>query len=62
MMSILCLAADVVYLGNKFTVFKVLMLNVAMLKNLDNFGLDLSSVADFSNIGTRAPTMAECSP
>ena len=56
-MIILCLVADTVNSGNWFIVFKVLTLNVAMLTvflYLSNFGLGLSSVADFSNPGARA--------
>ena len=42
--------------------FKVLMLNVTIcnvLLHLSNFCLCLSSIADFSNTGVRAPTSAE---
>ena len=65
MISILSLAADTVSSGNCFIVFKVLTLHVAMLTaflHLSNFGLDLSSVADLSNIRARVPTPAECAP
>ena len=64
MLSILCSAADTVSSVNWFTVFKVLMLNATMLMflYLSNFGLSLSSVADFSNIGARVLTSAECTP
>ena len=64
MMSVLCSAADALQSGNWFTVFKVLRLNAIMLTmflNLSNFGWSLSSVADYSNTGTRAPTLAESS-
>ena len=55
------LAADAVSLGSWFIVFNVLTLNVVMLKVfmlLSKFGLclHLGSVADFSNVGTKAPT------
>ena len=65
MMSISYLAADIVSSGNWFTVLKVLMLDIArsiMFLNLRNFGLGLSSVADFLNTRFRAPTLAECAP
>ena len=45
--------------------FKVLMLNVTICivhLNFSNFCFSLSSVADFSNTGARAPTLAECAP
>ena len=67
MMSILCLSADDVHSGNWFTVFKVLMLNIAMQTMLFHlsyftFNLGLVFVSDFSNIGARTPTSAERTP
>ena len=65
MISILYSAVDDINLGNWFTVFKVLMLNVPMLTiflHQSKFSLGLISVADFSNIGTRAPNSTECTP
>ena len=63
--TILCSAANTVNSGNWFTQFKVLTLNVAMLTmflHLNNFGLGLTSIADFSNPKARAPTSAEHIP
>ena len=69
MMSILCLSADVVGLGNWFTLSKFPTLNVAvltMLLHLSKFGLGLSldvgSVADILNTGAMASTSAEHAP
>ena len=61
MMFILCLAADAVPSGNWFTVFKVLTLNVAkltMFLHLNNFGLGLSSVADFFELWDQSANLS----
>ena len=63
MISISYLAADTISSDNSYTVFKVLMLNVAMstmVLPVSNFDLGLISVAGFSNTGARAPNSVEC--
>ena len=62
-MSMLCSVVDPVSSGRWPILFKVLILSVTMctvLLHLSNFSLDLSSDADFSIAGTRAPTSIEC--
>ena len=58
MMFLFCSAATQV------TLFEVLILNVAILTMflVSNFGLVLSSIADFFNTWARGPTSAEHSP
>ncbi len=55
MISVLCSAADV-SLGSWFIISKVLSLNFAIMLHVNNFSLDLGSVADFSNPGSSTPT------
>ena len=66
-LSMLCSNIDAVSSTSKPIVFKVLTLNVAIcnvLLHLSKFCLclSLSSVADFSNTGARAPTLVERAP
>ena len=60
-MSMLWSIADAVCSGSCPILFKVLTLNVAIcivIFHLRNFCFCLNSVADFSNAGARAPTLA----
>ena len=63
-MSILCSTTDAVSSGTWPILFKVLMLNVAICIVCLHFNsfCCLSSVADFSNTESRAPTSAEHAP
>ena len=63
-MSILCSSADAISSGSCPILFKVLTLNVAICSVCLHFSsFDcLSSVADFSNTETRAPTSAGRAP
>ena len=64
-MSILCSAADTISSGSWPIQFKVLTLTVTIctvVLHLSSFCLCLSSVADFSNTGARAPTSVEHAP
>ena len=56
MISVLCSAADTVSFGSWFIISRVLSLNFAIMLHVNNFSLDLGSVADFSNPGTRGAT------
>ena len=59
MIFIMSLAAEAVCSGKWFIVFKVLMLNVAMLMFLHLNKLGLGSVAGFLNTGARAQSSAK---
>ena len=64
-MSMLWSITDAVSSGNCPILWKVLMLYVAILivsLHFSNFCFSLSSEADISNTGTRAPTSAEPTP
>ena len=54
--------ADVASSGSWFTAFKVPALNVVIwtkLLNISNFSLDLGTLADFLNTGSKTPTLAD---
>ena len=64
-MSILCSATDAISSSSWYVPFKVLTLSVTIcIVHPSNFclGLSLSSEADFSNNGTRAPTSTDRNP
>ena len=64
-MSMLCPTADAISSGSWPILFTIVTLNVTIwivLLHVSNFCLCFSSVTDFSNIGIRAPTLAEHAP